>query len=171
MNNRLRWAITGITATAGIEIDIHDVMILRRLANRHQYQCVNACNGEGYIPRKGFYTTGKPESLRAIHSAYVNSCPDCGSTDLYWPKKGTANEDVCECGKCGKLKSKDELDTNEATIFDQEIESLEFRITNLAKTLGLVANFQRDPRGLTVKLLLNNSNFKDSRDMSELLYI
>ena len=32
-----------------------------------------------------------------------DKCPKCGSNNIYYPEKGSANDDVLECGSCHKL--------------------------------------------------------------------
>lgn len=78
MNNRLRYAYQGfliekVNSTTGqwSQDTIVHIHKIRQLAQAHHRPCENACNGEGWIPRKGHFTTGQPNGI--TKSAYIDN--------------------------------------------------------------------------------------------------
>ena len=107
---------------------------LKSLSRAHHKQCENSCNGRGYIGRQ-CYTLGTVQGTpHNIKSGYV---------DL------TRNDSQ--------------------TVFDTECDRLEDKMRNIMKNLqsnGKLNNivlgkfeFQGDPRGATVKLVINGHTY------------
>lgn len=97
------------------DFDYQDFDVIKkiaRLAHKHQRQCENDCNGEGWVKGEFFRCDG------SMAGSYVNG--------------------------------------GETTIFYVEIIKIEEKIRKLL-TKGFVVEFQRDPRGNTVKLSYNGS--------------
>lgn len=69
MNKRLQYASAGYLLEKGLPNDegLNNTVVIinriRNLAKQHHRQCENACNGEGYIPRRGFFTCGQPSQF------------------------------------------------------------------------------------------------------------
>lgn len=51
--------------------DIEALMQVRKLAFKHHRQAENDCNGEGYIPRKGFFKCDSPSGYLPDHETTV----------------------------------------------------------------------------------------------------
>lgn len=61
------------------------------LAKAHQRQCENDCNGHGFIPRKGWFTTANPQGTP--NSAYLNNEPSIEYTETVFDQEIAKIED------------------------------------------------------------------------------
>ena len=104
---------------------IKGLLVLRRLAIKHNRLAEMDCNGEGVIRRDHYYS-GTIDDTHA-HMVYGPST------------KSAYTEMVDEYG-------------NRRTIFDVESDKIEDKIKAIAERLGLRVEFQGDPRGYTVKV-------------------
>lgn len=120
----------GMAYIASAMADADILQKISRLAKAHKRQCENECNGEGWIPRKGFFRLCGPYSAR-VQDAHV-SIEDGYSM----PEEGI-------------------------THFFKEIERLEERMLSLAGGGDFCLEFQYDPRGATVKVFRNGTDYTD----------
>lgn len=104
-------------------------LVIRRLANKHRRLAEMSCNGEGWIRGQRYYGGAIDEWAKREYGASVKSAFPYRNYDV--------NADV--------------------SVFDQESDKVEAKITDLVKQLGVgwMVEFQGDPRGWTVKLSYN----------------
>lgn len=101
---------------------IKDLLVLRRLANKHHKLAEMDCNGVGVIRGQAYYSGGIDDYARREYGHNVKS----------------AYSEVPE------------VDT--PSIFQIESDKVESKIQGICDRLGLRVEFQGDPRGYTVKV-------------------
>lgn len=98
-------------------------------------------------------TTTNIKKLRRLAPALHRQCENSCNGKGYIPFKGSFS-----------LADKETYIKEDYTVFDQEINRLESKITVICKEENADVNFQRDPRGWEVEI------FENERNVSHLIY-